>query len=216
MRRLGNLLITAALVAGATSASAATPYPTSLPATTVTIGFDEKGLATNAAVPDGYFGLDWDNFTVLDVSKVNPQEFASSPNVALDPDSASFSSAHPFRLDSIFVSNLSKIPFGKHDQGNPETVTILGFTDNVSTTPAFTWTSGTIGVGGHDIPLLNWNNVTKVVVESHGSQNGDKTSLGIDAIAVAAPEPSTYVAIFAAGLGIVFFAANRRRGMLGI
>jgi hypothetical protein len=156
-----------------------------------------------APIPAGYGGFNWDNF--LYERYPNSPGSPSNPDLAVDPSgTASFSSATgaTFVFDSVDIFNPSS---------SPTTVTFYGYTGSQSN-PTFHQTV-TLAPGA-TLPTVfevdGWTHLTKVSVNSQGG------ATYFDNLAVETPEPSTYAAMLVAGLGIIFFAASRRRGLLGI
>ncbi len=129
------------------------------------ITFDD--LADNGsgtAISNGYSGLDWDNFNVLNTASLIPSGFvngiASTSNVAYNDQ------ANPATITSPTGFNLVDARFtGAWNNGLQ--IEVLAFSDTDTFSKDFTVDS----TGPTDI-TFNWNNITYVTFSSLGGTNG--------------------------------------------
>jgi len=164
-----------------------------------TITFDDLVSDTDGIeIADGYAGLNWDNFYVLNGTDYGAGYAAgvvSGSNVALNwyDHPASFSNGAGFNLVSLYVTK-AWYSGVTHIEGYSGSSLVYS-ADVTSSTTSPTFVS------------LNWVNVTNVVIS-----DGDASyHSAIDNITIAAvPEPETY-AMLLAGLGLVGVAARRRQ-----
>jgi hypothetical protein len=171
----------------------------SLSAMATTITFDDlKPEPYGSMIKDGYAGLNWVNFFVVNHAWYGggyEPGTISQPNVAYNAFAApaSFSSAAGFNLESLYVTKawVNGITHISGFSGANEVYS----TDVYSTTTTPTFVT------------LNWSNLTKVTI----SDGNNTAHSAIDNITITAvPEPETY-AMLLAGLGLVGFAASRNR-----
>jgi hypothetical protein len=181
------------------------------PAAATTIGFDDLlgGGTTDMQIGNPYAGFTWDNFYVLDTVLYNSQNgpsgysngVVSLNNVGFTgfSETASFSAAQPFELDSFHVGA------GWNDGMS---VTVTGFRNGlaVATDTFLVSTSGSL------LRTPHWSNIDTVTISSVGGvnhgYNGNGTQVYLDNIVVNAPEPGT-LAIF--GLCLATTVLLRRR-----
>jgi len=172
------------------------------------ITFDD--LPTNAFcygggqnVPDGYGGLNWNNFDYIDATVPSCSvegygtAMASSPNVGYDGsgDPASITSATPFTLVSaeFAAAWVDDLTLCVTAMSGATTVGTVDFTLNTSTKVLETFNFGPVteldfsSSGGTENPNL--------------AQFGDGTQFAVDNISVNTPEPSAFsMLVGAAGL----------------
>lgn len=188
-KHLASAFAAAALVSASTYASA-----------TVITFDDVPAGGTATEITDGYRGLDWDNYFVLDAFQYNPNSgyaygVVSGKNVAGNGfgDPASFSSSTPFSLQSLYLTKAWYNGFTR----------IEGYSGTTLAYSVDIYSSTTV----RTFAYLHWGNLTKVVLSSpDGSWQTAVDNIMINEV----PEPETY-AMLLAGLGILGFAARRKR-----
>lgn len=165
-----------------------------------TITFDDlPSTIGELAIANGYAGFNWDQFYVLDGIQFGAgyaNGVVSPSNVAYNgyERPASFSSATAFTLNSLYITKAWNVG-NTHIEGYSG-ASLLYSVDVSSTTTAPTFVS------------LNWGGLTSVKFTTSGV---GQTHSAIDNITInAVPEPETY-AMMLAGLGILGFAARRKR-----
>ena len=185
-------------------------------ANAVVLTFDDLPSNPYASIPNGYGGLQWNNFlshngtpsgSGYDTGSV------SGLNTAFNSggNAASFSSATAFSLRDAFFTAAWNNGLQIHvvATGGSNTFT-SDFTVN---------TSGPLNV------FFNWSNINTVTFTSFGGvANPGLTGIGagthfamdnlaINEVVSAVPEPETY-AMLLAGLGLIGFMARRRNDLI--
>lgn len=173
-------------------------------ANAVVLTFDDLPSICCTLIPNGYGGLQWDNFGVLgaytsssytgtgyDTGTVSP------PNVAYNGNAnpASFSSGTAFSLNSMYVTKAWNAGITHFDGyvGNALTYTM----DVFSTTT------------GPTLATFNWTGLNKVTM----SDGNYTLHTAIDNLTLSpVPEPETY-AMLLAGLGLMGFTTRRRKNL---
>ena len=155
------------------------------------ITFDD--LADNGggtAIGNGYSGLDWDNFNVLNTASLVPSGFVngtvSTSNVAYNDQ------ANPATITSPTGFNLVDAQFtGAWNNGLQ--IEVLAFSDTDTFTKNFT-----VDSTGPTNVVFNWNNITYVTFSSLGGANGgygssdDQFVIDNLNVASAVPEPDVW------------------------
>lgn len=173
------------------------------------ITFDD--LADNGggtAIGNGYSGLDWDNFNVLNTSSLIPSGFVngtvSTSNVAYNDQ------ASPATITSPTGFNLVDAQFtGAWNNGLQ--IEVLAFSDTDTFTKDFT-----VDSTGPTNVVFNWNNITYVTFSSLGGINGGYGSSGdqfvIDNLNVtsAVPEPDAW-GLMMMGIPLAFGQKRSRK-----
>lgn len=167
-------------------------------ATATIITFEDlPASGTGAEIADGYRGLNWDNFYVLNGPLYGPA-YSTAPvsgtNIGVNGffQPASFSSATAFNLHSLYLKKAWFDGLTRVDgySGN----TLMYSVDIYSSTNIRTFA------------YLNWSNLTKVTIS-----DADGTwQTAVDNIAINVPEPETY-AMLLAGLALVGATIRRKR-----
>jgi PEP-CTERM motif len=179
-------------------------------ANAVVLTFDDLP-GTLGYIPNGYGGLQWDNFGSTNSSGTPGTGYdtgsVSGLNTAFNlfGSAASFSSATAFSLRDAFFT-------GAWNDGLQIHVVATGGS-NTYTSDFTVDTSGPLNV------FFNWSNINTVTFTSfggiaHPGLNGGGThfamdNLAINEVASAVPEPETYIMLLA-GLGFIGFMARRR------
>jgi len=175
------------------------------------------------AIPNGYGGLDWSDWWVLNVPDYclsycpsgYQQSDVSTPNVANggnpdeeDPGTATFSSSSAFTLNSFYITA------GWRDD---LTVTVTGYNGAAQ----IDQTSLTIGTQSASFEVFDWTGLTSVTLAMsggvpHGYATGSNYAVAIDNMTIngsVTPEPATWMMMLAgfAGLGCAGWARGRKR-----
>jgi hypothetical protein len=186
------------------------------------ITFDNLGdNGSGTPIFNGYAGLQWNNFDVLDAvalaNQVGPTGYSngivSSPKVAFNISGtpASFSSGTTFNLDDFYLTAA---------WSDGLTVQITGL---IGGNPVDSATE-VIDTSGPTHVMLNWSGIDEVDFVSFGGVQhghiGQGSNFALDNLTLAfngptVPEPGTW-AMLILGLGMVGFAARRRREGLPI
>lgn len=146
---------------------------------------------TETPIPNGYGGLNWTNFRVLNVFTYNlasgyKNAAVSPPNVAYNAfgDPASFSATHPFTLQSLYLTA------AWNDGMN---IQIDGLSGGVVTHTA----DVTVNTSGPAIFTLDWQSVDDVTLVAsggthHAGYSGVGTAFAMDNLQVTSvPEAGT-------------------------
>lgn len=164
------------------------------------ITFDDIDAGSGVLMTNGYAGLDWDNFYVLNAAATYPGSgyaygAISAPNVIFNgyAGQASFSSASAFNLLTIQVTKAWLSGVTHFDGYVGDTLTYSLNVSSSKTTPV--------------LATFNWLGVNKVTIsDGNGTYHTVLDNVTIEAV----PEPETYAMVLA-GLGLVGFAARRRK-----
>lgn len=184
------------------------------------IDFDDIPVASGTPISHDYDGLVWNNFDALNAVSFEafngPSGYSnglvSSPNVALNGygDPASFGSASPFTLNSLYLTGAWK---------DGLSVVITGLLDGAVVDTA----TEVVSSSGPTHVMLDWTGIDQVDFASSGGVNhgytdreaappGEQFVLdNVTLNAAAVPEPATW-AMLILGLGMIGYAARRRRG----
>jgi PEP-CTERM motif len=191
MKKLAVALAVASTLAVGTAANANT-----------VITFDDLPLNTiGIPIANGYAGLNWSNFYVVDGLTIYggttgwTAGVVSPPNVAFNAkaDPASFSSGTAFSLVSMDVTKAWYAGITHFDGyvGNA-----LTYTMDVSSTTT-----------GPTLATFNWTGLNQVTMsDGNGTLHTVIDNLTISSV----PEPETY-GMMLAGLGLVGFISRRRK-----
>ncbi len=177
-------------------------------ASAATINFDD----IRGRIADGYNGLDWSNFGVLNTAKAKyngsgyENGTTSGTHVAYNRfgHPAAFSSSSDFTLNSFEITGAWR---------NSLSVLITGYENGIL---AFTQQL-LLNVNGPTLVTLNWAGIDSVGFESSGGFNaglqGDGTQFALDDLTFnASPVPlPAALPLLAAALAGMGFAARRRR-----
>jgi len=181
------------------------------------VTFDDL-TRNDSPIPNGYGGLNWNNFYVLDGVNYsgNPSGYqngvVSPNNVAYNgfgnpADALSVDSVTPFTFNSAYLTAAWR-------DGLQVTITgyLLGVQEDQTTV--------TVNTSGPSLITLNWTGIDDLNFNSfggvpHGYSGGNGTQFAMDnflynAPVTAVPEPSTFV-IGLGCLGFVGYALRRRR-----
>jgi hypothetical protein len=169
---------------------AAMSFATSTASARLITFYDLADNGGGTAIGNGYSGLDWDNFNVLNTASLVPSGFVngtvSTSNVAYNDQ------ASPATITSPAGFNLIGAQFtGAWNNGLQ--IEALAFSDTDTFTKDFT-----VDSTGPTNVVFNWNNITYVTFSSLGGANGGYGSSGdqfvIDNLNVASavPEPDVW------------------------
>ena len=177
-----------------------------------TLTFDD--LSNYAPVPNGYGGLNWNNFnalnTVQELAYDGPNGYTngvvSSPNVLynVDANPASISSPTAFTLNS-----------GEFTAAWNDGLQVLATALN-TTTNQFYFQTFTVNTSGPTLETFNWANINEVTFSSYGGTSagfdGSGEHFALDNLSVSAvPLPAALPMFSAALLGLAGLGANARR-----
>jgi hypothetical protein len=199
-----NCVAALALLAGAS------PYVQPVAAATITFDdLSDNGLGTPIA--NGYQGLSWANWFVLDTplftAQVGPNGAAtgtvSPPNIAFNGfgDLAIFN-------NNVFTLNSADFTAFWHDNLQ---VTVIGKLNGITTD---TITFG-VSATAPTLETFNWTGINEVDLSTGGGTHhagylGEGTEVAVDNLTITTPEPST-LAIVGAGLAGLGLARRRRK-----
>ena len=190
---------------------AASLFSTGVSALTITFDDINLGSGSNleAPIPNGYQGLNWTNFHVVDTSSLTfpsgyPNADVSPSNVGFNglTSPISFSSATPFLLQSGYFTSAFL---------DAQLLTVIGTGGAIPQTTSFL-----ISPNAPTFVTFNWTGLTDVSFTPSGglpradfSLNGNHY-FAVDNLTVSAvPEPST-LALLGLGLGFVGLVVSRR------
>jgi PEP-CTERM motif-containing protein len=176
--------------------------------------FDQLQAQAEPAIPNGYGGLSWSNFNVLNFDNLATSVSANSgylhgritpPNVVYNSDGAvaSFEAQTPFNFVSAFLTSAWR---------NDLHLTVQGFADGQLKYSKAAILHTTTDA---NFEAFNFLNVDRVRFESFGGINavggGDGTHFAVDNLTVAAaaptPEPASLLLL---ATGVVAAALRRR------
>jgi hypothetical protein len=185
-----------------------------------TLTFDDINAGQIAAqIPNGYGGVNWDNFYTLDAVNfdLNPSGYnnglVSNNNVAYNgfANPASISAiSSPFSLVSGYFTGA---------WNNGLTIDVVGQVAGVNTY----FTSFVVDSAKPTLETFNWSNLSSVTFSSSGGASAGFAgggehfaldNLTLNGVASAVPEPSTWVMMFI-GLGVVGAAMRSRKALTG-
>jgi hypothetical protein len=184
------------------------------PASATTINFDDLG-GYETPISNGYAGLNWNNWFVLDGTGFEPSGYVngvvSKENVAYNAygDPATFSAQKgSFTLNSFYLTAA---------WNNNLDVTVRGYdAANALVDKA----SFQVSTSGPTLERFNWTNLASVTLSTSGGvpagYNGGGTHVALDNLTInssvsGVPEASTWVMMLAgfAGLGFVGYRRNK-------
>jgi hypothetical protein len=181
------------------------------PVAATTITFDDlsdNGLGT--AIANGYQGLNWTNWFVLNTPAFTP---LVGPNGAaagtITPPNIAFNGFGDLAIFSDNVFTLNSADFTAFWRDSLQ-VTVVGKLNGITTNSIIFGVSATAPT----LEIFNWAGINEVDVSAtggihHAGYLGDGTEVAMDNLTITAPEPST-LAIFAAALAGLGLARRRR------
>ena len=177
------------------------------------INFDDLPSDTPTRISNGYAGLNWDNFYVLDGTKYLPgigyqNGIVSSPNVAFNAygSPATISNPNGFNLVSGYFN-------GAWNNG-------LQITATTANPGVIYSTSFSVNTTGPTYIAFNWNNITSVTFSSAGGTSagyhGGGKHFALDNLTVTAvSEPEEY-GMMLLGFGMVGYQIKRKKKMAAL